>query len=77
MTFSRKTPNPGFSFVHRIEAAGFQALSVSPYEPAHELSNKISLNWLAEGLRRRGVDVLTVQEAAKTGLSDRKQLALH
>ncbi|MBA3357701.1 MAG: DUF5615 family PIN-like protein [Pyrinomonadaceae bacterium] len=30
---------------------------------------------VAEGLRRRGVDVLTVQEAGKTGLSDRKQLA--
>ena len=29
---------------------------------------------VAEGLRRRGVDVLTVQEARKTGLSDREQL---
>ena len=31
---------------------------------------------VAEGLRRRGVDVLTVQEARKTGLSDREQLTL-
>ncbi|HKZ00749.1 MAG TPA: DUF5615 family PIN-like protein, partial [Pyrinomonadaceae bacterium] len=30
---------------------------------------------VAEGLRRRGVNVLTVQEAGKTGLSDRGQLA--
>ena len=28
----------------------------------------------AEGLRRRGVNVLTVQEAGKTGVSDREQL---
>ena len=31
---------------------------------------------VAEGLRRRGVNVLTVQEAGKTGLSDREQLAI-
>jgi uncharacterized protein with PIN domain len=30
---------------------------------------------VAEGLRRRGVDVLTVQEAGKAGLADREQLA--
>ena len=29
---------------------------------------------VARGLERRGVDVLTVQEAAKRGLSDREQL---
>lgn len=29
---------------------------------------------LAEGLRRRGVDVLTVQEAGNSGLSDHEQL---
>jgi uncharacterized protein DUF5615 len=27
-----------------------------------------------DGLRRRGIDVLTVQEAGKSGLSDREQL---
>ena len=31
---------------------------------------------VAEGLRRRGVNVLTVQEAGNTGLSDREQLAI-
>jgi uncharacterized protein with PIN domain len=30
---------------------------------------------VAEGLRRRGVNVLTVQAAGRTGLSDREQLA--
>ena len=30
---------------------------------------------VAEGLRRRGVHVLTVQEAERAGLSDREQLA--
>ena len=30
---------------------------------------------VAEGLRRRGIEVLTVQQARKTGLSDREQLA--
>lgn len=30
---------------------------------------------VAEGLRRRGVNVLTVQDAGRTGLSDREQLA--
>ena len=30
---------------------------------------------VAEGLRRRRVNVLTVQEAGKSGLSDRDQLA--
>ncbi|HET6892198.1 MAG TPA: DUF5615 family PIN-like protein [Pyrinomonadaceae bacterium] len=30
---------------------------------------------VAEGLRRRGVKVLTVQDAGRTGLSDREQLA--
>jgi len=30
---------------------------------------------VAEGLRRRGVDVLTVQEAGRSGLSDRDQLS--
>jgi hypothetical protein len=30
---------------------------------------------IAEGLKRRGVDVLTVQEAARAGLPDSKQLA--
>ena len=29
---------------------------------------------IAQGLRRRGVDVMTVQEAGRTGLSDREQL---
>src|SRR5690349_9743411 len=29
---------------------------------------------VAEGLRRRGVDVLTVQEVGNSGLSDREQL---
>jgi uncharacterized protein with PIN domain len=29
---------------------------------------------VAEGLRRRGVDVLTVQEAGNSGLSDHEQL---
>jgi hypothetical protein len=29
---------------------------------------------VAEGLRRRGVDVLTVQEAENSGLSDHEQL---
>jgi hypothetical protein len=32
-------------------------------------------NAVAQGLRRRGVDVLTVQEAGRSGLSDREQLA--
>jgi uncharacterized protein with PIN domain len=32
-------------------------------------------NAVAEGLRRRGVDVLTVQEAGRSGLSDPEQLA--
>jgi hypothetical protein len=30
---------------------------------------------VAEGLRRRGVNVLTVSEAGRNGLSDREQLA--
>lgn len=30
---------------------------------------------VAGGLRRRGVDVLTVQEAGRSGFSDREQLA--
>jgi len=30
---------------------------------------------VAEGLRRRGVDVLTVQEAARAGLTDDEQLS--
>ncbi len=30
---------------------------------------------VAEGLRRRGVNVLTVQEAGRSGFSDREQLA--
>ena len=30
---------------------------------------------IAEGLRRRGVDVLTVQKAGRTGLSDREQIS--
>ena len=30
---------------------------------------------VAEGLRRRGVDVLTVQEAGRTGLPDDEQLS--
>jgi hypothetical protein len=30
---------------------------------------------IAEGLRRRGVDVLTVQQAGRTGLSDAAQLS--
>jgi predicted nuclease of predicted toxin-antitoxin system len=30
---------------------------------------------VAEGLRRRGVNVLTVQAAGRTGMSDREQLA--
>ena len=30
---------------------------------------------VAEGLRRRGVDVLTVQEAARAGLTDEEQLS--
>lgn len=30
---------------------------------------------IADGLRRRGVDVLTVQEAGRTGLPDSEQLA--
>lgn len=30
---------------------------------------------VAEGLRRRGLDVLTVQDARRTGSSDTKQLA--
>ena len=29
---------------------------------------------IAQGLRRRGVDVMTVQDAGRTGLSDREQL---
>jgi uncharacterized protein with PIN domain len=29
---------------------------------------------VADGLRRRGIEVLTVQEVRKTGLSDREQL---
>jgi hypothetical protein len=32
-------------------------------------------NAVAQGLRRRGVDVLTVQEAGRSGLSDPEQLA--
>jgi len=30
---------------------------------------------VADGLRRRGIEALTVQQARKTGLSDREQLA--
>jgi predicted nuclease of predicted toxin-antitoxin system len=30
---------------------------------------------VAEGLRQRGVDVLTVQDAARSGLSDQEQLS--
>ena len=30
---------------------------------------------VADGLRRRGIEVLTVQQARKTGLADREQLA--
>lgn len=32
---------------------------------------------VARGLRHRGVDVLTVQEAGRSGLSDPEQLASH
>ena len=30
---------------------------------------------VAEGLRRRGIDVLTIQDAGRLGVPDRKQLA--